>query len=107
MDILNNNAYEPVAYENRLDKLFDNPMRRKIFSLDFQDKPYYKPILFTADRIVREEDEDYLLDIIGKSILQSSKWTYGVIPDEKRKSTDSAKGNRYCKEPELDINGSL
>ena len=29
------------------------------------------------------------------------------IPDEKRKSTDSAKGNRYCKEPELDINGSL
>lgn len=84
LDILNNNAYEPVAYEDRLDKLFDNPMRRKIFSLDFQDKPYYKPILFTADRIVREEDEDYLLDIIGKSILQSSKWTYGVIPDEKR-----------------------
>ena len=30
-----------------------------------------------------------------------------IIPDEKRKSTDSAKGNRYCKEPELDINGSL
>lgn len=84
LDILNNDAYEPVAYEDRLDKLFDNLMRRKIFSLDFQDKPYYKPILFTSDRIVREEDEDYLLDIIGKSILQSSKWTYGVIPDEKR-----------------------
>ena len=68
LDILNNDAYEPVAYEDRLDKLFDNLMRRKIFSLDFQDKPYYKP----------------MLDLIGKSILQSSKWTYGVIPDEKR-----------------------
>ena len=39
-------------------------------------------ILFTEDRLVREEDEDCLLDIIGKSILQSGKWTYGIIPDE-------------------------
>ena len=31
--ILNNDAYEPVVYEERLDKLFDNPMRRKIFPL--------------------------------------------------------------------------
>ena len=35
LDILNNDAYEPVAYEDRLDKLFDNLMRRKIFSLEF------------------------------------------------------------------------
>ena len=84
LDILNNDAYESEDYADKLDELFDNPMRRKIFSLDFQDKPYYKPILFTTNRRVREEDEDYLLDIIGKSILQSGKWTYGVIPDEKR-----------------------
>lgn len=84
LDILNNDAYEPTAYEDRLDKLFDNPMRRKMFSLDFQDKPYYKPILFPTNRVVREEDEDYLSDIIGQSILKSGKWTYGVIPDGKR-----------------------
>lgn len=84
LEILNNNTYEGINYEKRLDKLFDNPMRRKIYSLDFQNKPYYKPIFFTENRVVRQEDEDYLSDIIGKQILQSEKWTYGVIPDEKR-----------------------
>ncbi len=86
LDVLNSNAYEIYDYAERLDILFRNPMKRKIFSMDFQEKPYLKPILFTEDRMVREEDEDCLLDIIGKSILQSGKWTYGIIPDEKRKT---------------------
>ncbi len=84
LDILNSNVYEICDYAERLDALFQNPMKRKIFSLNFEEKPYLKPVLFTENRMVREEDEDCLLDIIGKSILQSGKWTYGVIPDEKR-----------------------
>lgn len=84
LDVLNSNAYEICDYEERLDILFKNPMKRKIFSMDFEEKPYLKPILFTEDRMVREEDEDCLLDIIGKSILQSGRWTYGIIPDESR-----------------------
>lgn len=84
LDILNHNAYGSHDYTQKLDALFENPIRRKIFSLDFDEKPYLKPILFTKDRMVREEDEDYLLDMIGKAVLQSGKWTYGIISNEKR-----------------------
>lgn len=84
LDVLNRNTYQIFDYAERLDVLFQNPMKRKIYSWDFEEKPYLKPMLFTEGRMVREEDEDYLLDIIGKSILQSDKWTYGVIPDDKR-----------------------
>ena len=84
LNVLNSNAYEICDYAEKLDVLFQNPMRRKIYSFDYEDTPYLKPILFTENRMVREEDEDYLLDIIGKSMLQSGKWNYGIIPDEKR-----------------------
>lgn len=84
LDVLNRNTYDIYDYTERLDALFQNPMKRKMFSLDFEEKPYLKPILFTEDRSIREEDEDCLLDIIGKAILQHGKWTYGVIPDEQR-----------------------
>ena len=80
LDVLNRNTYDIYDYTERLDALFQNPMKRKMF----KEKPYLKPILFTEDRSIREEDEDCLLDIIGKAILQHGKWTYGVIPDEQR-----------------------
>ena len=53
-------------------------MKKKFFSSDIEVIPYLKPIVFGNNRIVHGEDEDYLLDIIGK---QSWRLVNGVMVD--------------------------
>ena len=71
-------------YESYIEKIFSNPMKKKMFSFDFHNQPYLKPFEFTDYISVHCEDEDFLLDLIGKKLQESNKWTYGVIPKEKR-----------------------
>lgn len=84
LDVLNKNSYELYDYMEDLDDIFSNPMKKKVFSLDFDKAPHLKPIEPRNNRRVHAEDEDYLLDIIGNYILSTGKWGYGVIPDADR-----------------------
>lgn len=84
LDLLNHNTYTAYDYTEDIKIIFENPMKKKIYSLDIETTPYLKPIAYSNNRIVRREDEDYLLDVIGKSILKTGKWKYGVIPDSDR-----------------------
>lgn len=84
LDVLNQNTFTPYDYEEDVCKIFENPMKKKFFSSDIEATPYLKPIVFGNNRRVHKEDEDYLLDIIGNSILKTGKWGYGVIPDSDR-----------------------
>lgn len=77
-------ASDNFDYESYIEKIFSNPMKKKMFSFDFHKQPYLKPFEFTDYISVHCEDEDFLLDLIGKKLLESNKWTYGVIPKEKR-----------------------
>ncbi|MDF2803483.1 MAG: hypothetical protein K0S61_3386 [Anaerocolumna sp.] len=84
LDILNQNTYEPYDYAEELHDIFNNPMKKKFFTLDVDATPHLKPMVIGNNRMVHAEDEDYLLDIIGKSVLATGKWGYGVIPDADR-----------------------
>lgn len=84
LDILNHNTYTLYDYTEDIKTIFGNPMKKKFYSVDIETTPYLKPMVYSNNRIVRREDEDYLLDIIGKSILKTGKWGYGIIPDSDR-----------------------
>lgn len=84
LDVLNKNTFESYDYTESLTTIFSNPMKKKFFSSDVETTPYLKPIVFGNNRMVHREDEDYLLDIIGKSVLKTGKWGYGIIPDSDR-----------------------
>ena len=84
LDVLKKNTFTPYDYTEDIKKIFDNPMKKKFFSSDIEVIPYLKPIVFGNNRIVHGEDEDYLLDIIGKTVLETGKWGYGIIPDSDR-----------------------
>lgn len=84
LDVLNKNTFSIYDYTEDIREIFGNPMKKKFFSADIEATPYLKPIVFGNNRIVHEEDEDYLLDIIGKMVLKTSKWGYGIIPDSDR-----------------------
>ena len=84
IEILNEFSYEIIDYDLYIKESFKNSMKKKIFSLDYHSKPYLKPFEFTDYVFIHEEDEDYLSDLIGEKILQSGKWTFGVIPNESR-----------------------
>lgn len=84
LNILTQNSFKSCDYTKELDIIFNNPMKKKFFSSDVESMPYLKPIFISNNRMVRREDEDYLLDIIGKLVLDTGKWGYGVIPDSDR-----------------------
>lgn len=84
LDILNHNTYTTYDFTEDIKIIFGNPMKKKIYSSDIETIPYLKPIAYSNNRIVRREDEDYLLDVIGKSILKTGEWGYGIIPDSDR-----------------------
>lgn len=75
---------ETYSCDEDLSIIFKNPLKKKFFALDYQKKPYYKPVIDRKNRSVHVEDEEYLSDIIGEMMLQDSKWTYGVISGEDR-----------------------
>lgn len=75
-----------VDVQTELDRVFANPMRKKMFSLDYQRYPYLKPVSNRDNRYVHGEDEDILLDDIGRKLLESGKWKVGKIEDSQRGS---------------------
>lgn len=96
LETLNKNTYEPYDYEKELNDIFNNPMKKKFFSLNADETPYLKPMVSRNNRMIHSEDEDHLLDIIGRHILATEKWKYGIIPDTDRiKVTNKIVGLLY------------
>lgn len=83
-EVLNKNTHEPYRYEKELNNIFNNPMKKKFFSVDANETPYLKPITKRYNPMIHSEDEDQLLDIIGRHISATGKWKYGIIPDKDR-----------------------
>lgn len=75
---------EIYTCDKDLSYFFKNPLKKKFFSLDYQRKPYYKPVIDKKNRCVHVEDEEYLSDIIGEMMLEDDKWTYGIISGKER-----------------------
>ncbi|MDF2844509.1 MAG: hypothetical protein K0R00_2935 [Herbinix sp.] len=73
-----------IDYDLYIEKVFKNIWKKKILSLDYNSKPYLKPFELTNYIFIHGEDEDHLADLIGKQMIQSRKWTFGVIPSESR-----------------------
>lgn len=84
LEVLNQNTYTTYEYIEDLDHIFSNPLKKKFFSIDVNKIPCLKPIVKGENIKIRVEDENYLLDIIGNSILSTGKWGYEVIPDTDR-----------------------
>ncbi len=81
---LRNFTVEKIIEIERLDRVFANPLKRKMFYIDYTNYPYFKPLNDKRFRTIKAEDENELLDDIGSAVLASGKWTYGVIKDEDR-----------------------
>lgn len=84
LDVLNRNTFKSYNYKTEIDMIFSNQIKKKFFSSDFKATPYLKPIISKDKIMIYKEDEDHILDIIGKIILKDGKWNYGVIPDSDR-----------------------
>lgn len=65
------------------DDLFVNPLKTKMYSLDYTDHPYFKPMNETI-RHIPSEYEHKLLDEIGYYFLYDKKYNYGIMktPDK-------------------------
>ena len=84
LDIFDHISFESRNYSRYLDVIFHNPLKKKFFSADYGNVPYFRPLVVKNNRIVRKEDEDYLSGIIGKEILRTEKWSIGIIDDSQR-----------------------
>ena len=69
---------------NDIDVIFANPIRKKLFSLDYQKYHYFEPIQDRENHFIHGEDEDLLLDEIGEELLSTGKWNIGIINDGDR-----------------------
>lgn len=85
IDIFDNIAYENRDYSDDFDYMFKNRLKKKFFSANYDNRPYYKPLIVQNNRIVHTEDEDYLSGIIGKELLKSGQWKIGTVNDCQRK----------------------
>lgn len=90
LEILNDLSYEPCNYKKVLEGIFSDPLKKKFFSFEYENKPYLKPIEPGNNRKIRDEDEDYLVGIIGRELLQSGNWNIGIVPEEKRNEVSHA-----------------
>lgn len=84
LGLLNDLSYINIEFDEQLDKIFVNPLKMRFYSLDYNIKPYLKPIGVGNRRRVRSEDEDYLLELIGKDLLAKRKWHIGTVPDNEK-----------------------
>ncbi|MCD9025594.1 hypothetical protein [Cohnella silvisoli] len=82
-DVLRKFTIERSIDITQLSSIFSNPMKKKFITLDYMNNPYLKPLDGNI-RKIHSEDENELLDEIGSAILNSGKWTYGIIKDEER-----------------------
>lgn len=57
---------------------FSNPIRKKIFSIEYSLVPYFKPLSSHYRRIYSEDESD-LLDELGKALLATGHWAIGKV----------------------------
>lgn len=84
LDIIDHIAFENRDYSKELDWLFRNPLKKRFYSVDYDKRPYLKPLNIQNHRTVHTEDEDYLAGLIGKELLKTGKWNIGVVEDCQR-----------------------
>ena len=65
----------------KIDKCFENPLKKKLFTLNISDNPYFKPT-YSKNRIIPVEYENELLDKIGQFALIDKNIPYGIIADD-------------------------
>lgn len=70
--------------QKQLETIFADPLKKKLFALDYGNNPYLKPLIDKRFRKIKPEDENELLDAIGSEVLASGKWSYGIVKDEER-----------------------
>lgn len=79
------------------EKLFDNPLKTKVFALNYNELPYFKPLIGDV-RNIPVEYEHQLLDEIGVYLRQTKKFNYGIIQGvEKHKICNDIVGFLYNK----------
>lgn len=77
--------------------LFNNPLKTKVFALDYIEHPYFKPMI-EKTRHVPLECEHQLLDEIGDHLRQTKGFCYGIIHGvEKHKVCNDIVGFLYNK----------
>lgn len=69
-----------------LNYAFDNPLKKKVFSIDYMNHPYLKPIR-TDIRVVPVECEDFLLNEIGNYFIDEKHIEKGtkITGDDRKK----------------------
>lgn len=74
-----------IEYREEFEKIFNIKFKKKVFSLDYQKYPYFKPFYYDSRiRKIQSADENELLDELGTSLIESNKWGYGVIETKDR-----------------------
>lgn len=74
-----------IAIEH-LNYAFDNPLKKKVFSIDYMNHPYLKPI-GTDIRVIPVECEDFLLNEIGNYFIYEKHIQKGtkITGDDRKK----------------------
>ena len=81
--LLKNIIIEPSILNDKvIDKCFSNPLKKKMFSFDFNKTPYLEPILHKPT-IISKTYVDSLCDEIGDYFKEIKKVSIGTIPREK------------------------
>ncbi len=63
---------------NIIDSLFENPLKKKMFALDYQTHPYFKPTI-DRPRFIPSECEEQLLNEIGEYFSSTKGIPFGII----------------------------
>ena len=74
-------CYSGDLDHNMIDKCFENPLKKKTFTLNVRNNPYLKPI-YTEARHLPVEYENELLDEIGQFALLQKRIPFGVIAEK-------------------------
>lgn len=72
-----------VYEEEYLEKIFEDPLKKKMFSLDFQLDPYLKPIDKNFIKIPSECEED-ILNELGYYFIKNKGMSIGVIEGDEK-----------------------
>lgn len=78
------------------DKIFRDPLKTKMFSLNFQEHPYLKPIDGKM-REISSECTSFLLDEIGDYLLHIKGIKYGIIKEHRNEICIEVVGFLYDK----------
>lgn len=74
--------WSPISLQ-KVDEIFQNPIKKKIFAANISDSPLLKPTNRPIP-LISSEDTNQLLDEIGEYFLSMPEYSIGKVPDEKR-----------------------